>query len=63
MSNVPWMWPQPAVTTALCYAQNTITFHLDFGPEILEGARHDALTMYSIEHLRHANAALGRLPE
>ena len=39
----------------------TVTFHLDFGSEIVEQARYERLTLYSLEHLRLADMALGRI--
>jgi hypothetical protein len=42
------------------YAQKTVTFHLDFGAEMLENARYEMITLYSMEHLQLANRALGR---
>jgi hypothetical protein len=41
-------------------AQKTVTFHLEFSAEILENARHEMLTLHSMEHLKLANEALGR---
>jgi hypothetical protein len=35
------------------------TFHPDFGCEILGQARYERLTLYSLEHLRLADKALG----
>jgi hypothetical protein len=42
------------------YAQKTATFHLNFGPETIENARYEMLTLYSLEHLQLADEALGR---
>jgi hypothetical protein len=42
------------------YAQKTVTFHLNFGPETIENARYEMLTLYSLEHLQLADEALGR---
>ena len=42
------------------YAQKNVTFHLDFGSEIVDQVRYERLTFYSLEHLRLADKALGR---
>ena len=38
-----------------------ILFHLDFGSEILEQVRYERLPLYSLEHLRLADTAIGRI--
>ena len=43
------------------YAQKTVTFHLDFGSEIVEQARYERITLYSLENLKLADQALGRI--
>ena len=43
------------------YTQKTVTFHLDFGSEIVEQARYEQLTLYSLEHLKLADKVLGRI--
>ncbi len=43
------------------YAQKTITFHLEFRSEIVERARYERLILYSLEHLKLADKALGRI--
>ena len=47
-------------TSSTRYAQKTVTFHPNFIAEILENARYEMLTLYSMEHLQLANEALGR---
>ena len=54
------MRPEGTRPTARC-AQKTVTFHLDFGSEIVEQARYERLTLYSLENLRLADMALGRI--
>lgn len=45
------------------YGQKAVTFHLDFGAEIVEQARYERLTLYSLENLRLADKALGRIKD
>lgn len=40
--------------------QPSSTAEAYFGTEILENARHEMLTLYSMEHLQLANEVLGR---
>jgi hypothetical protein len=42
-------------------AQKTVTFHLDFGSEIVQNARHEMLVLHSMENSELANLALGRV--
>lgn len=42
------------------YVQKTVTFHIDFAPEIVEESRYEMQTLYSLERLELANKALGR---
>ncbi len=48
-------------TTSTCYVQKTVTFHLHFGSEILDLARYEQLTLYSLANLRLADKILGRI--
>jgi hypothetical protein len=50
---------QPSVR----YGQKAVTFHLDFGAEIVEQARYERLTLYSLENLRLADKAHGRIKD
>jgi hypothetical protein len=43
------------------YAQKTVTFHINFGHEIIENARYKMQTLYSMEHLQLANEAIRRV--
>jgi hypothetical protein len=45
------------------YAQKTIAFHFEFGSEIIENARYGMTTLYSMEHLKIANAARDNLKD
>ena len=42
------------------YAQKAIAFHFEFGSEIIENARYEKQTLYSLENLGIANEMLGR---
>jgi hypothetical protein len=42
------------------YVQKTVTFHIDFPPEIVEESRYGMQPLYSLEHLELAKKALGR---
>jgi hypothetical protein len=43
------------------YAQKTVTFHINFGLEIIGNARYEMQTLYSMEHLQLSNEAIGRV--
>jgi len=40
--------------------QKTVTFHLNFDPEIIENVRYENQTLYSLDNLKIANQVLGR---
>jgi len=49
-------------TSARC-AQKTVAFHFEFGSEVIENARYEMQTLYSMENLQLAKEALGRTCE
>lgn len=49
------------VQTPACYAKKTIAFKLEFSPEIVENARYERLTLFSLEDIIHADRALGQI--
>jgi hypothetical protein len=42
------------------YAQKTVAFHFEFGSEIIDNARYEMQTLYSMNNLGIANEVLGR---
>jgi len=57
---VTCLWPHIPLP---CHGKKTVVFHFNFGCEVVANVRHDNWSRYSMDNLRLADKALGRIKD